>query len=626
MLKIDHQFRFSQAEAYVAKGRERINGRLLTVAEWAERYREVVRGPNKGRWSNVFTPYASFVMELFTRPWIREIYLVWGPQTGKTQSALNCMMYTIDQSPGPIMYLMPDEKVARRISSRQILPAFRGTHRINRLLSKKSSDITKGHIVFENGADLMMAWAGSPAAIASESVEYFFADEPAKYPEFSGKEADTFSLARQRMIMYAHTYKLMAFSTPNEAGDPFFREIEASIDVAYEHELPCPKCGTFQFMDFKNFTWPKDAKPQVVSRKTLGRYRCIDCGMEWDDRVKFQQLQKGRWSPDKKIDRPAAVKLHLPSWYGPLTSLSKPVANYLKAKRDPTKMMAHITQDRAEFWGGQAQDGLKTDDILKHKCSMPPGVVPDEAVALTMGVDTQQDHFWFVIRAWAPDLTSWLIQYGRIGTFSDIKDIVFYMQFPKKSGGQPLNIWRCAIDTGGGPGDTGEWSRTEEVYEFIRLFGCGTVFGIKGSSRPRFKRITISHIDQMQRSRKPIPGGLDLRFLDTDKFKDLLHERLKRKEGETQRFYLHAETGEDYAKQILAEQKRKDRSGKVSYKVLSRMNHLLDCEIYAAACADNEWWPPLQLLARQGTAEQAVQNIQKRIKKADRPAAKSGRW
>jgi hypothetical protein len=63
--------------------------------------------------------------------------------------------------------------------------------------------------------------------------------------------------------------------------------------------------------------------------------------------------------------------------------------------------------------------------------------------------------------------------------------------------------------------------------------------------------------------------------------------------AETQRFYLHADTGMDYAKQFLAEELKKTRGGKRMWVKIGRDNHLLDCEVYAAACAHYTWYPNL---------------------------------
>ena len=42
----------------------------------------------------------------------------------------------------------------------------------------------------------------------------------------------------------------------------------------------------------------------------------------------------------------------------------------------------------------------------------------------------------------------------------------------------------------------------------------------------------------------------------------------------------------------------KDRRGRRYWKQVGRDNHLLDAEVYAAACADSSWQPNLSGLAR----------------------------
>lgn len=195
---------FSEAERRIFKAKEKV-----TVSQWAERHRRVSKGPAQGQWTNDLTPYLVAPMDAWNLPWVQKIFLCFAPQTGKTQVAINCMEYAADQDPGPAMYVMPDEKAVKRISRRQILPALKSTPRIAEILSKKADDVSTLSINFTNGMDIMMAWAGSPSVMASESVRYLFFDEPGKYPEFSGKEADPFSLGEVRTNAYTFTKKIL---------------------------------------------------------------------------------------------------------------------------------------------------------------------------------------------------------------------------------------------------------------------------------------------------------------------------------------------------------------------------------------------------------------------------------
>jgi phage terminase large subunit GpA-like protein len=595
---------FTDAERHIFKAKEKI-----TVSQWAEMHRRVTRGPAPGQWMNEVTPYLVEPMDAWNLPWVQKIFLCFAPQTGKTQIAINCMGYAADQDPGPAMYVMPDEKTVKRISRRQIIPSLKASPRTADLLSKKADDVSTLSINFINGMDIMMAWATSPAVMASESVRYLFFDEPGKYPEFTGKEADPFSLGEVRTNAYPFTKKILYFSTPAYDGDAFARLMDEDVELMYHFEVPCHVCGAFQKMEFPNIHWPKgsQADPKTVVRKKTARYACTRCGMDWDDVDRDRAVKNGKWVPEQEINRPVSVGYHLPSWYSPFISLSNVAADFLRGLQDPGKMIAFDTQHKAVPHKPVIAT-TNESELLKHRTEIPPGIVPKEAVALTCGIDMQKSNFYFVVRAWASDLTSWLIQYGTLSNWEDVERLVFDTRYPVKDSQETKGIFRAALDTGGGMDADGDWYRTEEAYEWLRDNSRGVIFGIKGGSRSQFQKVTVKIMDKLPRSNKPIPGGLELRLLDTQQLKDLLHFRLTRKEAdpkkgrkaEQQRFYLHSETDVQYAKQFLAEEKRRNKkTKKVRWEpIRGRPNHLFDCEVYAAACADSSWTPSIRYLAK----------------------------
>jgi phage terminase large subunit GpA-like protein len=588
-------FYFTPGERRVFKRKEK-----LTVSQWAARHRIITNGPITGPWRNEVTPYCVEPMDTLNLPWVRNVFLQWAPQIGKTQVAFNFLCYVVDQAPGPCMYVMPDEKVTKRISRRRIIPMFRGSPRIRELMSLRADDTTALSVQFINGTDLMMAWATSAAELASESVRYLIMDEVDKFPEFTGREADPLSLAEIRTNAYPHTKKILLLSTPTVEGNYITKAMDEDADEIRDYHARCPVCAEDQIMQFDNISWGKSRDPREVFRGRLARYYCAKCGMAWDDYLRDRAVAAGRWIARDPVERPSAVGFHLPSWYSPFISLSAVAAAFLRGLDDPKKLMVFITQHKAEAWK-ETIIPKKESGVLEHKTDLPAGIVPADAVALTAGIDVQKAGFWFVVRAWAEDLTSWLIQYGYMTTWADIEALVFNTRYPVKDSAETMGIWRAAIDTGGGESESGEWTRTEEIYQWVRSRQPGRVFGTKGATHIRslaLKRIKVTRIDTLPRSNKPIPGGLELRLLDTSQYKGLIHWRMERTEGESQRFFLHADTGVDYAHQLLAEELARDRRGRMYWKQKHKNNHLLDCECLAAACADSEWLPSLKMLAK----------------------------
>jgi len=593
--------RFSNSERLIFKRHEK-----MTVSEWAETYRYVETGPKKGRWTNTMTPYLVEPMNSWNDPHIRKIILRFAPQTGKTQVAFNCLCYAIDRDPAQAMYVMPDEKTARRISTRRLMPMFRSSPIIRDLMSDNPNDTTSLAAYFKNGMGLLMAWATSAAELASESVRYLIMDEVDKFPEFSGKEADPLSLAEIRTNAYPHTKKILYLSTPTTEEGYITRAVNEEADEVRQYHVPCPICGAWQKMEFENILWPKNCRdPRVVMRKRLAEYSCVECGMLWNDHMRDLAVKAGVWKSDNPVERPIAVAYTLPSWYSPFVSLSSVAAAFLRGQEGPHKLYIFVTQHQAAPW----KETIETKEesaVMINKTEIPSGIVPKDAIALTCGIDAQKSGFWFVVRAWAADLTSWLIQYGYLSSWKDLETLLFETHYPVMDSNRKMDIIRAALDTGGSDSEDNEWSRTEEIYTWLRTNGRNRVHGIKGASRPQFRRVEIRILDKMKRGNRIIPGGLELRFLDTAQFKEILHWRLGRKEGESQRLLLHSETGLDYARQFLAEEKRRDRRNKIYWKKIRRDNHLLDCEVYAAACADPQWTPSIQYIEKVRATEKPV--------------------
>lgn len=609
--------RFTEGErrAFRARERDPRTGRPLTVSQWAERYRFVVGGAMPGRWRNSVTPFAVEPMDCWSTPHIREIYLCFAPQVVKTQIAFNCLGYSIDQDPGSAMYVMPDEKVTKRIARRRILPMIRSTPRLASLLSPRSDNTTTLSIRFVNGMDLMMAWATSVAEISSEDVRYFIGDEIAKWPGYSGagekKEAHPWYLGKVRTNTYPHTKKILGLSSPGAAPCLITELIRHEADEVRRFEVPCPICGYRQIMDAEHVVALEGERdPRLIVRKKLGRYSCDRCGIFWDDYMRNQAVLKGSWvtgsfSADgdwqrtEPIVRPTAVAFHLPSWYSQFMSLSDVAAAAIRGDEDPKKRMIFVTQHRAEEFR-DAVEKKKESEILKNRTSLPSGMVPAGAIALTCGVDSHKWGFVFTIVAWMEDLTNHKILHGHLGTLEAVKDLIFNTRFQVENSAETMAIWRAAIDTGGGKLGQDDSTMTEEIYQWLTSVPPGIVYGVKGASHRQEARAKVTIIDKFPHSNKSIPGGLEVHILDTAEFKALIHWRLSREEGENQRFYFDADTldtDDPYVRELLAEEARRHRNGKIEWVKVRSANHYLDATVYAHACADRSWQPSLQLMS-----------------------------
>jgi len=667
------RFGFSTAERKIFRKRPPI-----AVSDWAERHRVLTMSAIGGAWRNDVTPHLRDAMNLMALPYVREVAVCKVPQSGFSEATHNFIGYCIDRDPGPVLYVYPDEVTAVENSQDRVQPMIQSSKRLRSYFTDSERDKANIRINLRH-MPLYFGWARSASRLANKPIKIAVADEIDKDGFDPGtREAAAIELIRKRLITYRRlgVSKLIMISTPTVESGNIWREFRAT-QIQCDFWVRCPLCDQMVLMDFKGIHWPGggQADPREVREKRLAWYECDRCGEKWDDTLRDLAAKNGKWmvrprpstrdplfmgdfpsigDPGDGEDRmdcrvsadthtigapaadlppiemltycekfkPATVGLHFPAWADYFISLSDSAAAFLEGLNDLDKLQDFMNSFEATPWKDR-EETKSEEEVLRHRVATPPGIVPADAVALTCGIDMQMSGFWFVVRAWRKDLSSHLVQYGYINTWKDVENLLFNTRFQVEGKAQTesMPIWRAAIDTGGGKDREDDWSKTEEAYNFIRKNGRGVLYGIKGTSHAQLKKVTPKVIDRMTRGNKPIPGGITLYFLDTDKFKDQLHWRLGRSwstddaaairdekgnvvEVQSHHMTLHADTGVDYARQILAEERQKDKKGKTEWVAVRRDNHLLDCEVYAAACADPEWAPSLQYLAGSPTAAQ----------------------
>ncbi len=566
----------------------------LTVSQWAEKYRVLLpeTSSEPGPWRNSRTPYLASIMDAFSDPYIEKIVFNKGSQLGGTE-ALYCMLgYAIHQDPAPALFVMPTLNLAKYASRKRIQPMINASPVLRERKPANDDDFSILEMLFP-GMVLTLAGANSPASLASRPCRYVFLDEVNKFPKFSGKEADPISLATERQKTFWNR-KTVIISTPTIEDGQITRELSI-CDVVYDYHVPCPHCGKMQTLKFGQIKWPKELErndPAYAMRvRESAWYECESCLGEITDLQRPEMLQGGEWvARNQSRKTPRSVGFSLPSFYSPWLTWGDMAEAFVKAEPYPEKLMSVINSWFAEPWVQKIETSSEVD-ILKACCDLPGQVVPHDAVALTCGIDCQKYGFWFVVRAWARDYTSWLIHYGTLATWQDVENLLFDVEYPVLETNQKMRVWRAGIDTGGTSGD-GQ-SMTEEAYWWLRRNGIGRgarVWGTKGSSVALSGKISPGKPLDRTPSGKPIPGGLQVMMLDTGKLKDAYHYRLHRAlEGLSMAAYLHAETNAEYVSHILAEEKRRDRHGGESWVKVRKDNHLFDCEIIAMALAEPEW-------------------------------------
>ena len=561
---------------------------LLTVSEWADRYRRLSgkAAAEPGPWRTERTPYLREVMDaLSPSSPVERVVLMSGSQIGKTECGNNWVGYVIHKSPGPMMVVQPTVEMAKRNSKQRIDPLIEESDVLRQLVkSPRSRD--SGNTVLSKefpGGMLVMTGANSAVGLRSMAVRYLFLDEIDAYPGDVDGEGDPINLAFARTRTFSRR-KVFMCSTPLITG---LSRIEAAFAESDQRRfwVPCPHCGEFQVLKFERLRWPK-GEPQKAA------YHCIACEQAIFNHHKSGMLARGEWRPEAEGDG-RTRGYHLSSLYSPVGwySWDRAADDWEKAQKDVERLKSFVNLVLGESWQERG-DAPDWQPLYDRREDYPVGTVPQGGLFLTAGADVHPNRLEVEVVAWGRSKESWSVDYrvfmgdtARAEVWRQL-DALLEEEFPHASG-MRLPIRVLCVDSGFNPRITYDWVRGHPQASWgpagARAAHPKTAVAVKGTGRVDRLVLGASPIDSGGKRR-----GTRLWTLGTPVAKSELYSRLRlapptQESGEPfPAGYCHfPRYEEDYFRQLTSESFIK------GHWVLgpNQRNEALDVRIYARAAA-----------------------------------------
>lgn len=574
----------------------------LTVNEWADRYR--VLSPESsaeaGPWKTSRTPYLEEPMRAFNDPNVQDITMAAGSQVGKSELQLNIIGYIIDQMPGSILYIQPNLGAARKFSKQRVAPMIRDSKKLKSKVHNVKSRDSSNTILQKSfpGGILTMVGSESAADLASTPTRYIIGDERDRWAVSAGSEGDPWELAKARQITF-YNRKAVQVSTPTIKGAS---NIEAAFKEGTQERWchRCPNCGEYTniVFDLVRFSY----KTRKVNHKeffdvTVHGFACPHCGCITPENEIRQQPAK--WiaeNPD------AYKKGHRSFWLNafssPWTPWEKVIQKFLQAKNNPEKLKVVFNTMFGELW--EDRGDLADEDEMLARREPYEAELPDGVLALTCGVDTQDNRLEYEVVGHGLFGETWGIKKGYImgrpdsqAVWSRLDDVIDHVYTFKNGRGLKINI--TCIDSGG--------HFTQDVYEQCRLRFHKRVFAIKGRGGDGVPFVG-------KPNKIPIKGNTKrtvwLYSIGVDAGKSIIMDNLRVQEPGAK--YCHFPMNDDlfydlnYFNGLLSEKMvlSKTKSGnKWTWEKLPghRFNEALDCRNYAMA-GFRIWDPDLEAIER----------------------------
>lgn len=530
----------------------------LRLSEWCEAHVRLPSSLSATPGPMRLWPQQRQILDVIGDETTERVTILKSARVGATQAMVAALGHFVHNDPAPVISLVPSEEDARTFMVSNVEPVFAESPALRAALAQDKSRDTLLHRRYPGGS-LMVLSARAPRNLRARTARVIFADEIDGYEINVAGEGDPIELAIKRTLTFTNR-KIVLASTPlHEDSSRIVRAYEQSDMRVYE--VPCPHCGSFHEILWKDITWPPD-RPQEAA------WGCPSCGGLVGDQKKGLAISAGRWrATAPHVEGHAGFKLTALTSLLPNAAWEKLAAEFIQAKRSPVTLQPFVNTVLGEPWRSDGQD-LDPAAFRSLQRPMSATALPAEVVALTAGVDCQGDRLEASLVGWTKEADLRVLEHVIIWgapldpqTWVDL-DAHLSRQFLHPAGGV-LRLDAAIIDSG-------NWA--DRVYDFCRPRTSRRIIAGKGLSG--FNRPALA----WGASRKT-----RLAQIGVDAVKLQIHERIKH--GQT---VLFADSlGPDYFDQLNAERLVTKYShghpAKIWELISGRRNEALDCLVYATA-------------------------------------------
>ena len=566
----------------------------LRLSDWADQdfYLSKESSGTEGSWKTL--PYQTAPMNVIGGDYVNTISWQKSSRVGYTKIlvAAICFFAAYKRRSGAIW--QPTETDALEFKKDEISPAMRDVPTFKAAMlsdpEKRSKHNTEDRIGF-TGATWYMRGGKAARNYRRITLDVALYDELAGFdPDIEG-EGWAPSIGDVRLTASAFP-KSVRGSTPKTWGECQIERSMAQAGMVFYRNLPCPHCSEFHPLEWKNFTYDREAPEKTAL------FGCPHCGGTYGYDQYAEMDAAGRWmcgdlwiheesetvldAEGNPVDWPSHVGFfiwagysYMQSW-GRLARLWADANDEKKRSGDTTLLKTFINTQLAETWR-EEETGVDADSLqARREEYVAP--VPMGVVALTGGIDTQDDRLEFEVVGHGPDGETWGIEHGVL--FGDPADADVWEQLDRLRGqtwkhetGSAMRVLAWGIDSGG--------HRTKQVYEYCRTRHGERVYCLKGQGG---EGVPVTRT----------PSKIKVRGIRTVKLYNIGVDSLKAwwnsalQRGDTQAGYQHipATYSDEWCEQATGEVfVRKFEKGKVRrfWRALRSRVEGLDCRVYAMA-------------------------------------------
>ncbi len=452
-----------------------------TVSEWADANRILSSkgSAEPGSWRTSRNPPVREVMDCFSaRSPVREVVAMFPIQFAKTEIALNVVGYTMTEAPGPTMVCLPGEVSMQKWVDQKLTPMIDETPAVKRTLTSVSSRDSSNRRTFKDfdGGQLFLEHAGNPSRLKSSTVRILVVDELDEFAAELASGDDPVMMLEGRTSAFPATYKRLYISSPQIRGISRTDYLWQKSDQR-RFFVPCPHCNHKQHLEWGGLHWTPEG--------TECWYACNECGAVIEEHHKTWMIANGEWiatNPEGTMRGYHINCLYYQFGLGP--RWLELVRMWMEAQNDPAKLKTFINDRLAEPWEDPKMRAVKHNLVADRAESYALQPAPLWVLAISVGVDTQDNRLAVHLLGWGRGMVCWPLDYVELPGDPNEDDVWAALtdlcnRPIQRADGALLRIDAGLIDMGG--------HRTEAVKAYVRQkltrrMVCG--FGATANNAP----------------------------------------------------------------------------------------------------------------------------------------------
>lgn len=411
------------------------------ISEWCEKNIELVSGGYVYPGPIKFHPWQ---IEPVNAPLFYDKVLYLGPtQTGKSTLADMVMFYcqSVVKVNGMVAYA--NKETVETVFKDRIRMMIEKNRCLNSLWNGDENMLTVQRLRLR-GSIWRVASAQNKNDIASFPAGVCIGSEVGKWEK--AKYNPVWLLKGRQGAYHAKGFqKLLLETTPFDVNDYMYQEVFNNGTIIVSPHYPCPHCGTYQqYTDYQiKLRNENDKYSDIVRRKKTDAvyYECVNCKSEITeaDRARIDDLvvwaapriEQDDFTQEPEIinrdgsingvdvngkrDGCDAICYNWPRMVDINYQYWKCLADFFETKSTPEKRKTYENEVMARYYVPKSEK-FSISLIESKKCGYRQHgeKIPNDVLIITLGVDTQDNGFYYVFVGWCKGMVWKILRHGFI--------------------------------------------------------------------------------------------------------------------------------------------------------------------------------------------------------------------